>query len=290
MPDSERKRVLILGASGMLGHAVLRHFAGQDRHSVTGSVRSQAARDLLPAAVRDRVVVGVDVENNDSLGRLFTEARPDIVINCIGLVKQLAGAQDVPAVLSINSLLPHRLARLCTGAGTRLIHISTDAVFSGGKGKYRESDFCDADDLYGRSKLLGEVDYPHTVTLRTSMIGHELDSAHGLVEWFLSQRTGVLGYSKAVFSGLTTPELARVMHDFIIPNTALCGVYHVSADPIDKFTLLWQIAKIYGKTIDIAHNEGVVIDRSLDSTRFRRATGYLPPTWPELIAAMKDFG
>jgi dTDP-4-dehydrorhamnose reductase len=290
MADSERKRVLVLGASGMLGHAVLRHFASQGRHAVTGSVRSQASRDLLPAALRDAVVVGADVENDGSLAQLLAAVRPDIVINCIGLVKQLAQADDVLAALPINSLLPHRLARLCASAGSRLIHISTDCVFSGDKGMYCEDDFSDARDLYGRSKFLGEVDYPNAVTLRTSIIGHELNSAHGLVEWFLSQQGGVLGYSEAVFSGLTTPELARVMHDFVIPRPDLRGVYHVSVDPIDKATLLRQVATIYGKTIDITPDDKVVIDRSLDSTRFRQATGYAPPTWPELIARMKQFG
>jgi len=290
MPDSERKKVLVLGASGMLGHAVLRHFSDQGRHSVTGSVRSQASRDLLPAALRDAVVFGADIENDDGLAQLFAAVRPDIVINCIGLVKQLAQANDVLAALPINSLLPHRLARLCASTGTRLIHISTDCVFAGDKGMYREGDFSDARDLYGRSKYLGEVDYAHAVTLRTSIIGHELNSAHGLVEWFLSQQSGVLGYSKAVFSGLTTFELARVMHDLVIPRPELHGVYHVSVDAIDKETLLRQIAKVYGKSIAITPDDKVVINRSLDSTRFRRATGYSPPSWPELIAQMKQFG
>jgi dTDP-4-dehydrorhamnose reductase len=282
--------VLILGASGMLGHAVLRHFLDRGQHSVTGSVRSRAARDLFSVAVRDHVVAGVDVENNDSLNRLFADVRPDVVINCIGLVKQLAEADDVLAALPINSMLPHRLARLCAPVGARLIHISTDCVFSGSKGMYRENDFSDAKDLYGRSKFLGEVDYPHAVTLRTSIIGHELDSKQGLVEWFLSQQAGVLGYSRAVFSGLTTVELARVMHDFIIPTPDLRGIYHVSVDAIDKEALLRQIAKAYGKTIDITPDSKIVIDRSLDSTKFRQATGYSPPAWPELIARMKEFG
>ena len=228
-------------------NAVLRHFSNQGLHSVAGSVRSQASRDLLPAALRDAVVVGGDLANDDSLGRLFAEVRPEIIINCIGLVKQLVQANDVLAALPINSLLPHRLAHLCARTGARLIHISTDCVFSGDKGMYREDDFSDARDLYGRSKFLGEVDHPHTITLRTSMIGHELGSAHGLVEWFLSQRTGVLGYRKAVFSGLTTLELARVMHDLVIPRADLRGIFHVSAAAIDKLTLLRQIAGAYGK-------------------------------------------
>lgn len=284
------RRILVLGASGMLGHAVLRYFSDRARHTVTGSVRSQAARDLLPAYVRDRVVVGIDVEDDASLTRLFTDVRPEVVINCVGLVKQLVEANDVLASLPINSMFPHRLARLCTLKGARLIHISTDCVFSGSKGMYREDDSSDAKDLYGRSKFLGEVDAPNAVTLRTSMIGHELRCERGLVEWFLSQQTGILGYSRAVFSGLTTYELARVMHDFVIPNPDLRGVYHVSVDAINKEALLRLVAQIYGKTIDITPDDKIVVDRSLDSTLFRQATGYSPPTWPELIAQMKEFG
>jgi dTDP-4-dehydrorhamnose reductase len=290
MIDNERRKILVLGASGMLGHAVLRYFSERGQHSVTGSVRSQASRNLLPTALQQRVVIGVDVENIDSLSQLFADVRPDIVINCIGLVKQLAAAEDVLAALPINSLLPHRVARLCSISGARLIHISTDCVFSGSTGMYREGDFSDATDLYGRSKFLGEVDYPHAITLRTSIIGHELDSARGLVEWFLSQKAGVLGYSRAVFSGLTTVELARVMHDFVIPHGELHGVYHVSVDAIDKYTLLRQVAEAYGRTIDITPDDKIVIDRSLDSTRFRSATGYKPPAWLELIARMREFG
>jgi dTDP-4-dehydrorhamnose reductase len=244
---------------------------------------------LLPNGVQQYVVSGVDVENIDSLGGAFADIRPEIVINCIGLVKQLAGAGDVLSALPINSLLPHRVARLCAISGARLIHISTDCVFSGKKGMYREDDDPDARDLYGRSKFLGEVDYGHAITLRTSIIGHELDSAHGLVEWFLSQKAGVLGYTKAVFSGLTTVELARVIHDFVIPQRELHGVYHVSVDPIDKYTLLREVAEAYGKSIDITPDDKIVIDRSLDSTRFRLATGYKPPAWSKLIAGLKEF-
>jgi dTDP-4-dehydrorhamnose reductase len=290
MTDSDRKKVLILGATGMLGHAVLRYFLRRGQHLVTGSVRSQANESLLPADLQNHVVSGIDVENVDSLGRLFADVHPDIVINCIGLVKQLAGSEDVLSALPINAMLPHRLARLCAIPGARLIHVSTDCVFSGERGMYREADFSDAKDLYGRSKFLGEVNYPHAVTLRTSMIGHELNSAHGLVEWFLAQKTGILGYRKAVFSGLTTVELAHVIHDFVIPNGNLQGVYHVSADPIDKYTLLRQVAQVYGRRTEITPDDHIRIDRSLDSTRFRTATGYKPPAWPEMIAGMKEFG
>lgn len=290
MNDSSGGNVLVLGATGMLGHTVLRYFAGRKRHAIFGSVRSEAGLRLLPAELRPNIIFGIDVENFDSLAQLFAEVRPQIVINCIGLVKQLAHAEDPLAALPINSLLPHRLARLCAMSGARLVHISTDCVFSGRKGMYREDDISDAKDLYGRSKYLGEVDYPHAVTLRTSIIGPELNSAHGLVGWFLAQQSGVLGYTKAVFSGLTTVELAQVIHDFVVARTDMRGVYHVSADAIDKYALLRKVAEIYQKTIDITPDNKVAIDRSLDSTRFKTVTGYKPPNWTELITRMREFG
>lgn len=274
----------------MLGNTVLRLFSESDAYSVMGSARSAGVLRLLPPELHQQVICGVDVENADSLTRLFTLARPDVVINCIGLIKQLAEAGNPLAAIPINALLPHRLACLCDMAGARLIHISTDCVFSGARGMYSEQDVSDAQDLYGRSKYLGEVDYPHAVTLRTSIIGHELGSVpHGLVGWFLAQQGAVNGFTRAIFSGLPTMELARVMRDFVIPNTQLRGLYHVSAEPINKFELLKLVAQVYGKTITITPDDKLVIDRSLDSSRFRETTGYRPPAWPELVHRMHEF-
>jgi dTDP-4-dehydrorhamnose reductase len=283
-------KVLVLGASGMLGNAVLRLLSESQGYEVFGSVRSAAAMRLLPPESGKRIVTGVDVENQDSLAALLGRIRPDAVINCIGIVKQLQEASDPLTTLPINALLPHRLARMCDLAGARLVHVSTDCVFSGSKGMYLESDPPDAVDLYGRSKSLGEVDYPHAVTLRTSIIGHELGgSAHGLVEWFLSQKDTVKGFTRAVFSGLPTVELAAVIRDRVLPARELRGVYHVSAAPIDKHSLLNLLAQSYDHPIGIVPDGQLVIDRSLDSTRFRRATGYEPPAWPELVRRMAEF-
>ena len=283
-------RVLVLGVSGMLGNAVFRLFAQSPGFDVHGSVRSTHAQHLLPPALADRLIGGVDVENTDSLTGLFAKMHPDVVINCIGLVKQLAIANDPLAVIPINALLPHRLARLCELTGARLVHISTDCVFSGHKGMYTESDFSDAKDLYGRSKYLGEVNYPHAITLRTSIIGHELSGANSLVGWFLPQEVGVKGFVRAIFSGLPTVELAQIIRDFVIPHPELHGLYHVSADPINKFDLLTLVRQAYSKTIPISPDDQLVIDRSLDSSRFKQATGYQPPKWPELVRRMREFG
>lgn len=282
--------VLVLGATGMLGNAVMRFLDGTPGFDVRGSVRSPASVRLVPESLRDRIIAGVDVENSDALIRLFSETRPDVVVNCIGLVKQLAEADDPLQALPVNALLPHRLARLCAAVGARLVHVSTDCVFSGSRGLYREDDTPDARDLYGISKCLGEVDYDNAITLRTSIIGHELNSAHGLVGWFLAQSGSVRGYAKAIFSGLPTVELARVIRDHVIAHPELRGLYHVSVDPINKLDLLRLVAEIYDKKIDIVPDERIVIDRSLDSSRFRAATGYQPPVWRDLVTRMREFG
>ena len=289
--SSAPTKLLVLGATGMLGNAMLRIFADSPGFDAVGSARSPAGVRLLPERLRARVHTGVDVENADALARLFDSVRPQVVVNCVGLVKQLADAEDPLAALPINALLPHRLSRLCALVGARLVHVSTDCVFAGTRGGYTEADAPDAQDLYGRSKLLGEVAADaHAITLRTSIIGHELGSAHGLLGWFLAQQGPVRGYAKAVFSGLPTVELAGVVRDQVLPRPALSGLYQVSAAPIDKLALLRLVATQYGRATEITADERVVIDRSLDSSRFRAATGYAPPAWPELVRRMHAFG
>jgi dTDP-4-dehydrorhamnose reductase len=186
-------------------------------------------------------------------------------------------------------MLPHRLARLCKLAGSRLIHVSTDCVFSGAKGGYVEEDASDAQDLYGKSKFLGEVHDAHTITLRTSIIGHELQSAHGLIDWFLSQQGRCKGYRRAIFSGLPTVVLAKIMRDVVIPKPELSGLYHVAAEPIAKLDLLTLVARQYNQSTNIVPDDGLVIDRSLSADRFRQATGYVAERWPELIKQMHAY-
>jgi dTDP-4-dehydrorhamnose reductase len=282
-------RVLVLGASGMLGNAMYRFFGDSEGYEVIGTVRSAASARRLPAVARGSILPGVDVEQFDSLTWAFAQVRPDVVVNCIGVVKQLDQASEPLTAIPINSVLPHRLAQLCAVAGARLIHVSTDCVFSGSRGAYKESDFPDADDLYGRSKLLGEVDYPHAVTLRTSIIGHEIEGARSLLCWFLSQQGRVRGFTRAIFSGLPTVELARVVRDFVLPNPQLKGLYQVASAPINKYDLLTLFAQAYDKTIAIEPFADFVIDRSLDASRFRQETGYVAPAWPELVKGMAEF-
>ncbi len=282
-------KVLILGVTGMLGNAMFRVLSERADLAVYGTARSNSACQHFSDNLSGRIIVGTDVENSDSLVRAFAAVRPDVVVNCVGLVKQLADANDPLQAVPINTLLPHRLAALCQATGARLVHISTDCVFSGAKGNYLETDYADAYDLYGRSKLLGEVDYPHAITLRTSIIGHELSGNRSLVNWFLAQQGAVKGFTRAIFSGLPTVELATVVRDVVLPLKELHGLYHVSAKPINKFDLLQMLAQAYRKNIEINPSEELVIDRSLNSDRFKGVTGYTPPDWPTLIQRMYEF-
>ena len=279
-------KVLVLGASGMLGNAVIRTLAEKDGLDVFGSVRSEAAKSFFPQSIAARLVSGCDVEKQDDLVKLFRQTKPDLVINCVGLIKQVAPVDHTMQAITINALLPHRIAALCEIVSARLIHVSTDCVFSGKKGGYVEGDASDAEDVYGKSKFLGELHYPHTLTLRTSIIGHELQSAHGLVGWFLAQKERCNGYSKAIFSGLPTVALAQFIRDVVIPRPELSGLYHLAAQPISKYDLLRLVADVYGKAIEILPDDQLVIDRSLNADKLRGDTGYVAPDWRTLIELM----
>jgi dTDP-4-dehydrorhamnose reductase len=213
--------------------------------------------------------------------------RPVVVVNCIGIVKQAEAAKNPLVSIEVNSLFPHRLARLCCTKGIRLIHISTDCVFSGRKGNYTENDFSDAEDLYGRTKFLGEVSDEGCLTLRTSMIGRELETSHGLIEWFLSQGgKTVNGYKRSIFSGFTTNALADIIAKIITENRNLHGIWHVASEPISKFDLLTLVKQVYGLHIEIRPDDTVVVDRSLNADRFRQATNFVPPSWHDMIEQM----
>ncbi len=275
-------RILLLGGTGMLGHRLWINL--QQEHEVWVTVRGEG--NPFPDVARfpaDHIVHRVDGLSSDDVIATLGAVRPELVINCIGLIKQMEHAGDPLPALSMNALLPHRVAAICRAVGARFIHISTDCVFSGRKGGYVESDPSDAEDVYGRTKFLGEVQGPHAITLRTSIIGQELKNRLGLVEWFLAQTGTIKGYQKAMYSGFTTDELSRIILRHVIPDPGLHGMYHVSSEPVSKFDLLLLAKQAYGREIEILPEERFVCDRTLDSTRFRKATGYVPPAWAEMI-------
>jgi dTDP-4-dehydrorhamnose reductase len=275
-------RILVVGASGMLGHEAIRVLAPD--FEVWGACRNP--RDLPDLGVPpERLLGGLDAEKAESAYALVERVRPTHVLNAAGIVKQRkAGKVAIPSI-SVNSLWPHVLADACAAHGARMVHVSTDCVFSGARGRYVESDVPDAFDLYGRSKLLGEVtDQDHVVTLRTSIIGWQLGEPTGLVAWFAAHRNEQLkGFTRAVFSGLTTGALTEVIRDVVLEDATLSGLWHVSADPIDKYTLLTDLARHVRWNVDISPVDRPVIDRSLDSTRFRERTGWTPPSWAEML-------
>jgi dTDP-4-dehydrorhamnose reductase len=279
-------RVLILGGDGMLGHRLLRHF--KERHDARVTLR--LGREAYEAyRLFDQVTAyfEIDARRTDSLLQVIADFRPEAVVNAIGIVKQRPESKEVIPSLEINSLLPHRLALVCRTVKARLVHLSTDCVFSGRKGNYCEADQPDAEDLYGRTKLLGEVTEPHCITLRTSMIGPELSRKTGLLEWFLAQRgQTVKGYDKAIFSGFPTSELARIVERILLDVPKAYGVYHVAAAPISKYDLLTLIRNRLRLPITIERDSTFECDRSLNASRFDRDTGYSSPSWEAMIDDM----
>jgi dTDP-4-dehydrorhamnose reductase len=286
MEKQMTKRILILGGAGMLGHKVYQIYRRRfDAWTTNLSGYEEFARyDLYDP---DRFVGGVDVSNFDSVVRVLADVKPDAVFNCVGIIKQVKAAKDPITSLVINSLFPHRLANVCRASGIRMIHMGTDCVFSGRKGGYTESDISDAEDLYGRTKYLGEVDVPGCLTVRTSIIGRELNTSNALTEWILANKGGkVRGYTKAIYSGYTTIALANIIADVLENHPNLCGMYHVASQPISKFDLLTLINETYSLNIQIEPDDKYVCDRSLDGSRFCKATGFKPPSWAEMISEM----
>jgi dTDP-4-dehydrorhamnose reductase len=279
-------RVLILGAGGMLGHKLAQEL--KTEFEVWATVRGPSDAYARYGLLDDgRILPGIDASNLDTVAGAIDHTRPDAVINCIGIIKQLPASHDPVSSLTINSLLPHQLQRLCRPHGARLLHFSTDCVFNGRKGMYTEDDPSDALDLYGRTKFLGEVAGAGALTIRSSMIGRELSTASGLVEWFLSQRGGrVGGYTRAVYSGFTTQAMARIVRSVLVDYPQLEGLWQVSSDPIAKYDLLLLMRDAYGLDVDLVPDDRVHIDRSLDSSRFRALTAFVPPSWQTMIRDM----
>ena len=280
-------KVLILGASGMLGHKLFQLYSKNDTIEAYGTVRNKST---LPSFLSENknIIDNIEAFDFSSIIRVLTEINPDVVINCIGINKQLPIAVDPIISITINSLLPHKLVKECGKINTRLIHISTDCVFSGIDGNYTEESFSDAEDLYGKSKFLGEVPYDNSVTFRTSMIGHELSTKYGLLEWFLSEKGKVQGFKKAIFSGFPAVEIAGIIEKYIIPNPDIKGLYHISAAPISKYDLLNLIAHRYNLNTIIEPEYTFIVDRSLNSNKFRSESGYVPPSWDKMIQNMYE--
>jgi dTDP-4-dehydrorhamnose reductase len=276
-------RILILGGDGMLGHQLLRHF--EDRFDTRVTLRqdlgSYARYGLFHAG---NSYAGIDVRYTEPLIEAVSSFRPQAVVNAVGIVKQQAMAKESIPSLEINALMPHRLALVCRLLGARLVHMSTDCVFTGNKGRYTEDDISDASDLYGRSKFLGEVRDEGCITLRSSIIGLELARKTSLIEWYLAQRGRISGFDRAIYTGFSTAEMARAVERILVQHADLSGVWHVASAPISKYALLKMLNQKLGRTdLSIDRDDTFVCDRSLDARRFNLQTGYVPPSWDAML-------
>lgn len=282
-------KVLVLGGTGMIGHKLVQVLAG--RCDLAATVRGDGAR--LPGGAR--ALAGIDATDGAVLDALIRRERPDAVVNAVGVVKQVTGAHAASDTVAVNALLPHRLAEVCADTGARLVHFSTDCVFSGardgrrGPAGYRESDPADARDLYGLSKLLGEPSAPGALTLRTSIIGPEIRGGHGLVAWFLSRgRETVRGYAGALYTGLPTVVLAERVATLLLEHPTLDGVWQVASPAISKYDLLGLVRDAFDRPTRIEPDTDFFCDRRLDGSRFAAATGFVCPPWETLVARMAE--
>ncbi len=278
-------KVLILGGNGMLGHKLIQVLGSE--FDVYGTVRSELTTIADIGLIKhEKLLTGIDVLKYHEVDLMIKRLRPDVIVNAIGVIKHRKSAETILSI-RINSLLPHQLSKSALEVGARLITFSTDCVFDGRKGDYVEEDPTNALDVYGKSKALGEVAEAHCLTLRTSIIGRELNNSASLVEWFLSNRGGrVKGFRNAVYTGLTTVVAARIVVKILMEDPDLNGIYHVSSDKIDKFELLKLINASFDSGIEIEPDDEFVIDRSLCSDRFRLETSFVPASWPLMIEEM----
>ena len=282
-------KILIFGVSGMLGSCLYKYFSLNKNYAVIGVLRNASKEKYFKKYTNSKLTYFNEFHDYQKLEKFILEKTPDIVINCIGVIKQTIVNIPHYESLYINSYLPHSLVRLSRVLKFRLLHFSTDCIFDGIKGSYKEYDQASPKDYYGLTKLLGEINTNKSITLRTSIIGHELCSSLSLVDWFLSSIDAVKGYKKAMYSGIPTFEVAKILDKYVIPNKSLSGIYHLSSSPISKYDLLKLVAKRYKHNISILPDHNFIIDRTLDSSKFKSKTGYSCPVWSELIDGMYEF-
>ena len=278
-------KVCVLGAGGLLGHMLIRTLS--ESNDVFGTTREEAS-DSLPLAKflpQEKWISQVDASSSDSVKKIFDIYQFDVVINCIGLIKQRNSLVSDIEMMSINGDFPHLLAQIANSYGTRVIHISTDCVFSGMTGNYLESDTPDPIDIYGKSKLQGELNDSKNLTLRTSHIGRELTVKKSFIEWLVSQKGGhVNGYAHAIYSGLTTRALATTLSKLLVGNSHLTGLFHVSSQPISKLEIINKLNELLDLRITVTPDASVQINRSLNSKKFQTTTGIFPQTWDQMLS------
>jgi len=281
---TEPKTILVFGSSGMLGHMIVRVLS--PHHHVVGTTSSKYDKQspLTRILSEDNWIDQVDVRNLSTVEEAIRGTKPDVVINCVGMIKQKMDAENYVDAIQINSLFPHQLAGICLKSNARLIHFSTDCVFQGTPGIKRLSDTPNATDLYGLSKLLGEVTYEPCLTLRTSIVGRQIFGSESLFEWAISQRgTTVSGYRNAIYTGLTTNRLCQIVKNLVEDFPNLSGLFQVASSPISKFELISKINNLLQLNLCVEPNTNFYCDRTLDGTDFSKLTNIDIPSWDDML-------
>ena len=284
-----KTKILILGATGMLGSQVCKYFYNKKKYATICVARSRKKFTLLNSTGKKKIkATFLDLQSLKKTKKMILKLQPDYLINCVGMVKQIMNKQNKKETFFLNTKLPKVLSDLAKSENFKFIHFSTDCVFSGKRGHYRENDVSDYKDYYGKTKYLGENDSINTINLRTSIIGHELNTKIGLLEWFLLSKKKVFGFKNAIFSGLTTLEIAKILEKHIInKNVIKFGTFHISSKPINKYNLLKMISKIYKKNILIVPNYSIKCNRALNSSKFKKITGYNRKNWKEMLIELR---
>ena len=276
-------KIYILGISGMLGSKLFQEFL-KKKYEVRGSIRTIPKKFLI---YKSNIDSNIDVNNMLKLKKKILKFKPDFIINSIGVIKQKVDQFEEKNIFYINSVFPYELYKISNMINSKLIHFSTDCVFDGKKGNYNEQSISNAYDIYGISKSLGELNFKNSLTIRTSIIGHELNSKNSLLEWFLQLRKKkCYGYADAYFSGMPTIEIFNFLENFILKNKKISGIYNLSSSKISKYNLLKKISNIYSKKIKIVKSKKLKIDRSLNSNKIKKLVNYKCPSWDDLIKNM----
>ena len=278
------KRILILGASGMLGHMLVRVLS--PHHHVVGTTSSQYDEKSHLARILSvgNWVDHVDVRNLSTVEKTIRDTKADVVINCVGVIKQKMESSNIMDAILINSLIPHQLANICNQTQSRLIHFSTDCVFDGSPGIKKVNDVPNATDLYGTTKRLGEVDYAPALTLRTGFVGRQLSGFEGLFEWVRSQRGKTIdGYQNAIYSGFTAMALSRIIRQIIEEHEQLSGLHQVAGNHINKFELITKLNEYLDLDLTINRNIDFMCDRSMDGSEFTKLTDIAIPSWDDML-------
>jgi len=283
-----RHKILILGANGMLGHTLFSKLSLNRDLDVYGTIRNNQSIKWFHN--KDKIYTNVYAGDINIFSFILKNLEPEYVINCIGVHRQSDAIKNPIISIKINSLVPHLFAEECEKLGCKFIHFSTDYVFNGKKGMYVEKDIPNPEEIYGKSKLLGEIsNKKNSLTIRSSIIGHELGTSLSLVEWFLNQKNKVNGHKNFYTTSITTIEMANIIENYVFYNN-LNGIMHISSEPINKFDILTKISNIYNKPIEIIPDENFICNSTLDSSLFKKLTGYSAPSWDIMLNNMyKDF-